>query len=148
MTAWSEERIADLREQCASPERPSAGDMALRYGITRNAVIGKVKRLGLLLPNHGSYNSHSGVRPRKSPERKTRFYAPPTQPDTTPVSVDPPIPFDGKGVTLFELWEGTCRFPIGDPQDAAFRFCGRPPRAGSPYCRECHGLAYQPWRRA
>lgn len=143
-SSWTDARETELRLMCASPERPSAGDMGIQLGVSRNTIIGKVARLGLMLPNHGSYNSHSGGRPRKSPERKTRFYAPPTQPEPTPEPIDPPIPFDGKGVTLFELWEGTCRFPIGDPADPSFFFCGRQPHGASPYCRLHHVVCYQP----
>lgn len=135
---WTAEAIVDLTRMWA--DGMSGGQIAKELGTGRSSVMGKIHRLKLGAPPTKA--------PKPKPERKTRYYAPPTQPDTTPEPVDPPIPFDGKGVTFIELTDATCRFPMGDPQDAAFRFCGRPPRSGSPYCRECHGLAYQPWRRA
>jgi GcrA cell cycle regulator len=46
-------------------------------------------------------------------------------------------------VTIVELKEAMCRWPLGDPTSAEFRYCGSPTHAG-PYCRYHGGLAYQP----
>jgi len=37
-----------------------------------------------------------------------------------------------------------CRWPIGDPSADEFHFCGRSPKAGSPYCEAHARKAYQP----
>jgi GcrA cell cycle regulator len=37
--------------------------------------------------------------------------------------------------TLLELGRHNCRWPIGDPQDETFRFCGAIALDGCPYCR-------------
>jgi GcrA cell cycle regulator len=37
-----------------------------------------------------------------------------------------------------------CRWPIGDPAATEFHFCGRNPKAGSPYCEAHARKAYQP----
>ncbi len=49
-------------------------------------------------------------------------------------------------VTIMELREAMCRWPIGDPTTAEFRFCGArsPGGGGSPYCNYHSQIAYQP----
>ena len=47
-------------------------------------------------------------------------------------------------VTIVELRESMCKWPIGDPSSTEFRYCGSPAHSGTPYC-DYHGkLAYQP----
>lgn len=52
-----------------------------------------------------------------------------------------------KEVMLADLTFRCCRWPLGDPQQPDFRFCGEPRRQGSPYCDAHHGLAYVPRRQ-
>lgn len=47
-----------------------------------------------------------------------------------------------KRLTLMELTADTCRWPIGDPQEPGFSFCGCPVKEGSVYCAEHHARAY------
>ncbi len=48
-------------------------------------------------------------------------------------------------VTLMELRESMCRWPLGDPTAAEFRFCGAKSPVGSgPYCCHHSRIAYQP----
>jgi GcrA cell cycle regulator len=55
-----------------------------------------------------------------------------------------PIRFeDGKTASVLSLNESMCKYPIGDPTDASFAFCGRG-SAGGPYCADHARLAYQP----
>jgi len=49
-----------------------------------------------------------------------------------------------RGVTLMELTERICKWPIGDPTDPAFRFCGLPAQPGKPYCEAHVAVAFQP----
>ncbi len=60
----------------------------------------------------------------------------------TAFSFDPPQP----GVAFLDLRPGDCRWPIGDPRDGDFGFCGAPAQPGSSYCLHCHKLAYLPPR--
>jgi GcrA cell cycle regulator len=50
---------------------------------------------------------------------------------------------EGGGVALIDLTERMCRWPIGDPREDDFTFCGRGIRAGTPYCPDHAGAAYQ-----
>jgi GcrA cell cycle regulator len=51
---------------------------------------------------------------------------------------------DGKAATVLTLNESMCKYPIGDPTDADFAFCGRSVFANHPYCQDHARLAYQP----
>ncbi len=55
-----------------------------------------------------------------------------------------PLTFeDGRTASVLTLNESMCKYPIGDPNDADFAFCGRG-AAGGPYCQDHARLAYQP----
>jgi len=48
------------------------------------------------------------------------------------------------GVTIMELREAMCRFPLGDPTTPEFRYCGAQASTGLPYCAHHAQIAYQP----
>ncbi len=48
----------------------------------------------------------------------------------------------GQNVSLVELDNHTCRWPIGDPKDENFHFCGNKVRVGQTYCDEHAAIAY------
>lgn len=45
-------------------------------------------------------------------------------------------------LSLVELDNHTCRWPIGDPKDENFHFCGKKIRLGQTYCEEHSAIAY------
>ena len=49
-----------------------------------------------------------------------------------------------KKLTLMELTERTCKWPVGDPATEDFWFCGLPVQQGKPYCEAHVGVAFQP----
>jgi hypothetical protein len=52
---------------------------------------------------------------------------------------------DGGAVTaIWTLTAGSCRFPIGSPDSAAFRFCGKDRLPGHSYCRAHCAVVYKP----
>ena len=57
---------------------------------------------------------------------------------TTSVS-EPMNPISFAGIK-----DGLCRWPLGEPEDLDFKFCGRNSNDGVVYCDEHHSLAYQP----
>ncbi len=112
--SWTEERVDRLRQLWGSGK--SASEIAeMLGGVTRNAVIGKAHRLGL-----------SG---RPSPI-KSREKA--------------PLVAKACGATILNLTDRMCKWPIGDPKDKDFHFCGKAAIANLPYCAEHAALAYQP----
>ncbi|MDX2274975.1 MAG: GcrA family cell cycle regulator [Hyphomonadaceae bacterium] len=142
---WTDERVALLRKLWA--EGLSASQIAKQLGgVTRNAVIGKVHRLGLAGRATPSRPAKRPVRPQRA--RVIGPSAPRLRPATTVPAVaipqlEPLRGEDGRTTTVLTLNEQTCKFPIGDPNDPSFAFCGRG-AAGGPYCADHARLAYQP----
>ncbi|KQT52163.1 MULTISPECIES: GcrA family cell cycle regulator [unclassified Aureimonas] len=49
-----------------------------------------------------------------------------------------------RNLTLVQLSDRTCKWPLGDPLQADFRFCGNHSNDASPYCAYHARLAFQP----
>ncbi len=167
--SWTDERVERLKTLWS--DGLSASQIAAELGaVTRNAVIGKVHRLGL-----------SGrSKPQVQPARPT-VAAPPrvktasrpvaqTQPAGRPAAPVRPITIGATAlkadaetgqvlavapaaeieppafekVTILSLTENTCKWPVGDPGKPDFFFCGRKSDVGIPYCAFHARIAYQP----
>lgn len=142
---WNDDRVAVLRKLWA--EGLSASQIAKQLGgVTRNAVIGKVHRLGLAgraTPSRPAKRPVRVARPRvMGPSAPRLRTAAPTFSVVIP-ALEPLKLEDGKAATVLTLNESMCKFPIGDPTDADFAFCGRGAGNG-PYCADHARLAYQP----
>ncbi len=210
--SWTDERVETLKKMWA--EGQSASQIAKELGgVTRNAVIGKVHRLGLSnrvgpgtpaedegtaasAPAATTPSPAAPAKPAPSPRAVAPEPAPrpaPAAPAPQPVAAEPtappmdsstitfsptaPIPLRkaiipagqplppqpsaneispealasvrevekrAKKLTLMELTERTCKWPIGDPATEDFWFCGLPSVAGKPYCEAHVGVAFQP----
>jgi GcrA cell cycle regulator len=153
--AWNDERVDLLKKMWA--DGLSASQIAGRLGgVTRNAVIGKVHRLGLSGRATTSRMKSHRPRPRApGPKRlaKPRFaaignpalrqlYLADTEP-YTPAAEELVIPLAQRR-HIQTLTETSCRWPIGDPQHADFHFCGRTKVIGLPYCEVHARRAFQP----
>jgi GcrA cell cycle regulator len=154
--SWTDERVELLRRLWLEGLSASRIAAELSDGITRNAVIGKVHRLGL--SGRVKAPSTTASVPR---EREARPAAPkpimtavhgnlalkpmPVQAVVTKSAEDVVIPF-AENVTIMELREAMCRWPVGDPSSPDFRFCGGKRNGGSdgPYCAHHAKIAYQP----
>ncbi len=160
-TSWTDERIELLRRLWLDGMSASriAGELA--NGMTRNAVIGKVYRLGLSGRAKPSGIVEAMPKARAKP-------APPTGGEAlqrmmvvrgntvlaiSPSPIEEPVPAVAEDVvvafaqpvTIVDLRESMCHWPIGDPGSAEFRFCGAAKRVGAgPYCAHHAGIAYQP----
>ncbi|MGO4907286.1 GcrA family cell cycle regulator [Pseudorhodobacter sp. W20_MBD10_FR17] len=193
--SWTDERVETLKKMWA--EGQSASQIAKELGgVTRNAVIGKVHRLGLSNRATGTptKEEEAPVAPKVEPVAKPvetpraaepKPVAPAPRPSTTPINPTvaqvvnnvtplplrksivpagqplPPQPSaneispealasvrevekHAKKISLMELTERTCKWPIGDPATEDFWFCGLPSTAGKPYCEAHVGVAFQP----
>jgi GcrA cell cycle regulator len=189
--SWTDERVETLKRMWA--EGQSASQIAKELGgVTRNAVIGKVHRLGLSnrvaggkededdTPVAAAATAKPDPRPepatraepvaRSAPERPAAA-APAAPSNVTPLPIRkaivpagqplPPQPSANeispealasvrevekraRRLTLMELTERTCKWPIGDPATDDFWFCGLPSLPGKPYCEAHVGVAFQP----
>jgi GcrA cell cycle regulator len=152
--SWTDERVESLKKLWA--EGLSASRIATELGgVTRNAVIGKVHRLGLAA--RAKAPPAAGTRPRKarSQAQLLRVSRPSVRGNTAlahvydlelepePELADNVIPL-GQRRTLLELTDQTCRWPIGDPGHSDFFFCGGQTITSLPYCAYHSRVAYQP----
>ncbi len=146
--SWTDEQVEQLKNLWG--QGSSASQIAkILGGVTRNAVIGKAHRLGL----------SGGIKPAQTrserPAREASVHRQPGEVRSPPKLVTPPapppipieeleVPPEADRVSLLKLNEKMCKWPIGNPGDATFRFCGRGAEAGTPYCVSHSARAYQP----
>ena len=201
--SWTDERVETLKRMWT--EGQSASQIAKELGgVTRNAVIGKVHRLGLSNRVESEEAPAAAADPAAAPAATPRAAAsapraaaPAPQPEAAPepapepeprpepandaaepepapqpvftprrpiVPAGQPLPPQpsaneispealasvrevekrARKLTLMELTERTCKWPIGDPATDKFWFCGLPAQAGKPYCEAHVGVAFQP----
>ncbi len=222
--SWNDERVETLKKMWNDGQ--SASQIAKELGgVTRNAVIGKVHRLGLSnrtgtavkptgkdratddddLPETGlstdgpddmddmeiptetemtsgaDADAGNGEGPRPAlhrPEHRPDARMEPAEHDRAPsgamggvvtlrkqiIPAGQPLPPQpsaneispealasvrevekkARRLTLMELTERTCKWPIGDPATSDFWFCGLPTQAGKPYCDAHVSVAFQP----
>ena len=150
--AWTDERVEQLKKLWA--EGLSASQIAGKMGgVTRNAVIGKVHRLGL--SGRATPASPSRGREPIAPSEPTvltpRTNAAPEvedKPLITSPEVSQPVVLDtGDKTTVATLSRNMCKWPIGDPAKDDFHFCGQPAEPGKPYCTYHAQVAFQPAQR-
>jgi len=185
--SWTDERVETLKKMWA--EGQSASQIAKELGgVTRNAVIGKVHRLGLS-NRVGGTPEPAKAKPEPEPKAEAKPAAKPARPEPKPAAAPaaaarlepapqpqaqpmrkpiipagqplPPQPSAGeispealasvrevekkaRKISLMELTERTCKWPIGDPATEDFWFCGLSAQPGKPYCEAHVGVAFQP----
>ena len=192
--SWTDERVETLKRMWG--EGQSASTIAKELGgVTRNAVIGKVHRLGLSNRNADEAKPEASAPKAETPkaakpEPKTAAKEPeaedapaeeeedddeprtmaavphgtnvtplrkplmagqplPPQPSANEISPEAlakvnAVEKTAKKISLMELTERTCKWPIGDPATEKFWFCGLPTQAGKPYCEAHVSVAFQP----
>jgi GcrA cell cycle regulator len=156
--SWTDDRVALLRRLWEDGQ--SASKIAAQLGgVTRNAVIGKVHRLGLGGRARGAEEAPASTPTPKAVEIETAIAVVETQaPEPvvilahrpapvfpTPAPAPEPVALAvSKRVTIMDLRESMCRWPLGDPTTPEFRFCGARSITGLPYCTHHAEIAYQP----
>ncbi len=187
--SWTDERVELLKKMWG--EGQSASQIAKELGgVTRNAVIGKVHRLGLsnrsggggtAAPATATARPAAEAEPATKPEPAARTAPEPKPAEPAAASVPAPrnnvtalrkpiapagqplppqpsaneispealakvkeVESHAKKISLMELTERVCKWPIGDPATEDFYFCGLPVQQGKPYCEAHVGVAFQP----
>ena len=181
--SWTDDRVEKLKQLWGDGMSASQIAKALG-GVTRNAVIGKVHRLGL--SNRGTASggqtaaseAKTADKPAR-PSRPAKAAAEPKQAAAAAAEVAKPAPVVrvqpvirdatqprapglptpeeraaratlaeiekmARRLDLLSLTERTCKWPIGDPTEESFHFCGLPSTPGKPYCEHHVAVAFQP----
>ena len=151
---WTDERVETLKKLWL--DGLSASQIAKQLGgVTRNAVIGKVHRLGLsgrATPSQPARTQFKSPRPPRpltaNPPIARRAASEPLAivpaPKAQPVALPTPFVEQPGTATVLTLGAHMCKWPIGDPSTEEFRFCGRRSSPEGPYCIEHASVAYQP----
>ena len=196
--AWTEERVKKLTLLWKSGNSASKIAVELGEGVSRNAVIGKIHRLGLSergsglgpkgtkkssknqsddlstsdkIPNDfisdlklEQSEKRKGKKRGRKPSIKKLINNENTSDSISKINdnflsesgeleseVDQAtlanmrkIEKNAKKLSLLELTEKTCKWPIGDPATSEFWFCGHPSEQGKPYCETHVSIAFQP----
>lgn len=119
-TGWTDAHVLRLREMRA--DHKSAGQIARALGdeFSRNAVIGKCRRMGLALNPR-----KNPPRSRAMPQRRVKRALPQSQ------AKPAPSPFKPRMIKFEEIRDGLCKYPYGESHP--YRFCG---------CKAIHGLSW------
>ena len=151
METWTAERVEQLRTFISTGL--SCSQIAAEIGVTRNAVIGKIHRLGL------APGRPAGASARSCPPRTGRPRLPTQRQLLHLIGAETPCVTDGMSLgavpiesaqrcSLLELAQDKCRWPISECEKANFAFCGNEAIAGFPYCAGHARMAYRsPARR-
>lgn len=126
---WTEEKDAELRHGWTAGWSQSV--IAEWLGTTKNAIAGRVSRLGL--------ERRRVVQPPRAPT-VTLPPAPAQATFTTPISVVAPPPKPTAPPRPERVL--TCCWPIGNPGTKDFRFCDTRISSHGPYCEEHANRAY------
>ena len=128
--SWNSEKEEKLKKLWGKGS--TASEIAqIIGGVTRNAVIGKVWRLGLSVKS-GTQKIKKSKEEKKNltnSEKKISIKS-----KFKSILLDKNFePENPK--SLEELTEKTCKWPTGHPNEESFYFCGRSPVKGYSYCR-------------
>ena len=145
---WTEEMVEGLRQMWI--EGLTANEIAKKLGVSKNSIVGKVHRLCLTARPSPIKKKDEEIAAEIVKE-KVEVITIETKPQEEEITVETEIatvvPAKKKTVAeqrvkLINLDSHTCRWPIGDPRDDDFCFCGKKVRAGQTYCDEHSMLAY------
>lgn len=144
---WSDDDIAHVARLLA--EGRSASEIGRELDRSRSAVIGIIhrrkelremkerprstshtKKLGTTYKTRSDKGTKRAARPAPVAKVKPVAEVVPLPAPVSPAAYDATCP----GVTLLELTSKTCRWPLGDPREESFRFCGHVSLESRPYC--------------
>lgn len=147
MTAspWTDERLNRLRTLWLEGKTAAQIARDLSPGISRSAVLGKVRRMGLSVRRVAGRTrapDTSRPQPREALAGQPMTSAPGR---AVPFGVHASPGGVAGRATLGSVGRHACRWPLGDPLTAGFTLCGDRVARGA-YCRPHAEIAYRPAR--
>lgn len=139
-SAWTDDRVGRLKTLWLKGRTAEQIARELANGITRNAVLSKVYRMGL--------SAGRPARPAKASWQSSSAAGRRLRSPTARVSVGEATPPSEIGcATLLSVGRHDCRWPLGDACVADFSLCGRRAVRGA-YCEAHAKIAYRSARTA
>lgn len=146
-SGWTAERVAALVEHYRRG-LSAAESAALIGAVSKNAVVSKRRRLGLLatVAVGAGLATDSGLR-FAGPGRGRRLRFPPALPTSPLPKMDGPLPPGARPKRLVERGSRECAWPLGparEPGDYRTLFCGAPTLGCGRYCESHAARAFRP----
>lgn len=150
---WTDEAVEELKKMW--DKGMTTGQIAKVLNVTKNSIIGKVHRLCLtarpspIKKSNNSTSEKKTTKAVKSPINATNN-KPVAENTSKKIKKDAPIEpskpvqpiVEETNIPLVKLDNHTCRWPLGDPRDDEFCFCGKRIKTGQTYCEEHAAVAY------
>ena len=144
---WTDEAVEELKRMW--DRGMTTGQIAKALNVTKNSIIGKVHRLCLT----ARPSPIKKVPAKKAPAAKKESSKPVKESRKTSVAAhvtkkeEKNTPqtasfVEETNIPLVKLDNHTCRWPLGDPRDDDFCFCGKKVKTGQTYCEEHSAVAY------
>lgn len=144
---WTDKAVEDLKTLWA--RGLSASQIAGQLGaVSRNAVIGKAHRLGLAGRARPERQAVAAKHQHRTRHRSKAKAPPMNKREKSLADLLTAEPLPPKEVTdiarktFAELESTDCRWPVGEPGEPGFGFCGCKASAGLPYCQDHARRAY------
>jgi len=156
---WTDERCALAKQLWDSGSSATQIADALDCGLTRNAVCGKLHRMGRCKEPRPTTLGAKPARPKQrnktikylTPARGNQMREEEAEFEREAVEMntvaDAYIPIEQRK-TVLELKDEHCRWPVGDPGTPSFFFCGATRTPDKPYCATHCARAYAPAPRS
>ncbi len=117
---WTEDRLKKLEKLWE--EGLSISQIGKELGVSRNAIAGKVHRMGLSKRQSPIATKAS---PKKEAASKPKVEV--VEPENLPLKL---------ALRNINWSRSRCSWPSGDPKTVAFSFCGEEVVPGKPYCND------------
>ena len=137
---WPEERVETLRALWQAGYSCSQIVAQLQGGLTRNAVISKLHRIGLSGASRSVRQPASAPAQPRGAKQPSSFRAPPVKAKTPQT----PKPSPAATPVVKFASSGGCKWPLGDPQRDGFHFCNARKAEIGPYCEQHRAIAFVP----
>ncbi len=151
---WNEEAVEELKRMW--DRGMTTGQIAKALNVTKNSIIGKVHRLCLTArpspikktETAEENNNKEKCKPVKQTQKQVKEKEIPARKEKelmkqpAPSVAEKPTATEVAHIPLVKLDNHTCRWPLGDPRDEDFCFCGKKIKTGQTYCEEHAAVAY------
>ena len=136
--SWNQQKVEDLKKLWS--EGVATSRIGEQLGFTKNAVIGKAFRLGLERRQNSRKKTQPAAFSSTTLYRETSSSSPSISVKKEPVRRREKFSFKKSivGTGSFR----SCQWPIGDPLEEGFHYCGGQNIPTKPYCIDHYKKAY------